>query len=254
MVKSNFEKPIGWDKLPMFKKIELYGGSLGEDHSKYVDKLKAKEIVEQVCGDRIRVAKVIRILESVEDVKQADLNNGHLIKSAHGSGWNININDDVKLENVKKQLAAWSIKYNANRERQYMFIKPRFFIEEKIVDSVIGATGDALVYMIRCVYSVPISIGVKYKKAQNSYDVNWNNMSTPKLPFEVPKPERLAEMLELASLLASEFEFVRVDFFVGNDNSLYFSEYTFTPAGGCQVYDMETELQQGLLWRANKVD
>lgn len=247
MVKP-FKKPIGWEKLPMFQKIQLYGETLGEEHSHYVDKLKAKAIVKRSCGDKIQVAKVIRVLENPQDVQQMDLNNLHIIKSAHASGWNINIDDNLTSETVKKKLSSWNNKYNTNKERQYAFIEPKFFIEEKIADNVIGVTGDALVYMIRCIHSVPVSIGVKYKKAQNSYDVDWNFIGKPKIPFEIPKPKNLTDMLQLASHLSSEFEFVRVDFFIGVGDTLYFSEFTFTPAGGYQVYDIETEIRQGQLW------
>lgn len=253
MVKT-FRKPVGWENLPMFQKIQLYGTTLGEEHSQYVDKLKAKLIVKNLCGNRIEVAKVIRVLKNPDDVQEMDLNNLHMIKSAHASGWNINVDDTLTLETVKRKLSSWNNKYNTNKERQYAFIEPKFFIEEKIVDNVIGVTGDALVYMIRCIHSVPISIGVKYKKTQNSYDVDWNFSADPKIPFDIPKPKNLNEMLYLASHLSSQFEFVRVDFFVGVGDIIYFSEFTFTPAGGYQVYDMDTEIRQGLLWRADKVD
>jgi hypothetical protein len=254
MVIRPFIKPDGWEELPMFQKIQIYGDTLGEDHAQFVDKLKAKTIVKDLCGDRIGVAGVVRVLKSPYDVQPEDLDCAHMIKSAHGSGWNIDITADLTVEFVKKKLVSWNIKYNTNRERQYSFIEPKFFIEEKIVDSVIGATGNALVYMVRCVNSNPISIGVKYKRVQNSYDTDWNLVGNARVPFEIPKPKRLEEMLEVASKLASQFEFVRVDFYVGENDVLYFSEFTFTPAGGCRVYDMEEEIRQGLLWRAREVD
>ncbi|NBP03462.1 MAG: hypothetical protein EBU90_25905 [Proteobacteria bacterium] len=126
-------------------------------------------------------------------------------------------------------------------------MKPRFFIEEKIHDSILGHTGDALVYMIRCIYSKPISIGVKYKTVQNSYDIDWN-LKTSAIKFDIPKPKCLSKLLRLCETLSARFEFVRLDFYIGKDDTIYFSEFTFTPNAGFQVFDIETETAQGLLW------
>jgi hypothetical protein len=243
-----FEKPKNWMDLPMFKKIFYYGKHLTEDYAEYVDKLEAKRKVKEICGKDISVAMVVRVLESYSDIADIDINSKYIIKSAHGSGWNIDIGEIVTLEDVIRKLKGWNIQYNSHMERQYSFIKPRFFIEEKICDAILGYTGCALVYMIRCVHSEPISIGVKYKKNQNSYDINWNLTQKPKIEFEVPKPKCLMKLLEMCKKLSCNFEFVRLDFYIGKNDEIYFSEFTFTPAGGVQVFDMETEMRQGLMW------
>ena len=55
-------------------------------------------------------------------------------------------------------------------------------------------------------------------------------------------------MLKLAKKLSKPFEFVRIDFYIGENDLIYFSEFTFTPAAGYQVFDLETEMYQGSLW------
>lgn len=242
------KKPENWMDLPMFKKIAYYGTQLTKDYAEYVDKLEAKIKVKEICGDDINVAKVIRILDSYDDIVGDDLNKKYIIKSSHGSGWNINVDESTTLDDVIKKLKSWNITYNSSRERQYAFIKPRFFIEEKICDSILGYTGYALVYMIRCVHSIPISIGVKYKKNQNSYDINWNLVMMPKIEFTISKPRCLQKLLKICKVMSSNFEFVRLDFYIGPNDTIYFSEFTFTPSGGFQVFDIETEMNQGLMW------
>lgn len=101
--------------------------------------------------------------------------------------------------------------------------------------------------MIRCIYSKPISIGVKYKTVQNSYDIDWN-LKTSAIKFDIPKPKCLSKLLRLCETLSARFEFVRLDFYIGKDDTIYFSEFTFTPNAGFQVFDIETETAQGLLW------
>lgn len=246
----SFSKPKNWMELPMFKKIHYYGTQLTKEYAEYVDKLQAKRKVKEICGDDIQVAKVVRILESYNDLTENDLNTNYIIKSSHGSGWNI-YNDPLMpmtLYTAIQKLKSWNNNYNSSIEKQYSFIKPQFFIEEKICDSILGYTGDACVYMFRCIHSNPISIGVKYKKTQNSYDINWNLTQTPKIPFLIPKPKCLSKLLNLCKILSSNFEFVRLDFYIGKDDVIYFSEFTFTPAGGYQVFDIKTEMEQGLMW------
>lgn len=246
----SFSKPKNWMELPMFKKIHYYGTQLTKEYAEYVDKLQAKRKVKEICGDDIQVAKVVRILESYNDLTEKDLDTNYIIKSSHGSGWNI-YNDQstpMTLYTAIQKLKGWNNSYNSSIEKQYSFIKPQFFIEEKICDSILGYTGDACVYMFRCIHSNPISIGVKYKKTQNSYDINWNFTQIPKIPFEIPKPKCLSKLLNLCKVLSSNFEFVRLDFYIGKDDVIYFSEFTFTPAGGYQVFDIKTEMEQGLMW------
>lgn len=244
-----FPKPKNWMELPMFKKIYYYGTQLTKEYAEYVDKLQAKRKVKEICGNDIKVAKVVRILDSYNDITEDDLNTNCIIKSSHGSNWNIyNDQTPITLQDAIRKLKAWNIKYHSFSEKQYSFIEPKFFIEEKIQDSILGYTGHACVYMFRCIHSNPVSIGVKYKKTQNSYDINWNLTQTPHVPFQIPKPKCLSKLLNLCKMLSSNFEFVRLDFYIGKDDVIYFSEFTFTPSGGQQVFDIKTEMDQGLLW------
>lgn len=242
----NFIKPDNWIELPMYKKIYYYGTILTKEYSKYVNKIEAKKIVKEICGDDINVAKIIKILDYPSDILQDDINPKYMIKSAHGSGWNINIKENNKVGDIIRQLNTWNKNYSKN-EKQYIYIKPKFFIEEKIHDSILGHTGEALVYMIRCIHSKPISISVKYKNVQNSYDLDWN-LKSSKIPFNITKPKCLSKLLQLCEKLSSNFEFVRLDFYIGINDVIYFSEFTFTPNAGKPVFDNKTEIEQGLLW------
>ena len=236
-----FKKPDNWSSMPLYMKIQFYKTKMNADYAPYVDKLKAKEIVTSLCND-IKVARVIRILDGPKDFTVADINEKHMIKAAHGSGWNINMNTTTNVTMVKKLLNTWNRKYNPVEEQQYKYIIPRFFIEEKI-DGIIG---NALVYMIRCIHKKPVTIGVKLNCIQNSYDINWNIIGNDNLPF-IQKPVCLPQMLKIAELLSSPFEFVRIDLYIEN-NSIYFSEYTFTPSRGAKIFSTELENSLGLLW------
>ena len=239
----SFPKPENWSTMPMFSKIAYYRNQLDERFAPYVDKLQVKRIVKETDVD-CDIAKVIRILMDPDDFEAEDIQAQHMVKATHGCGWNINMTAETTVDAVKKLLNMWNRPYNWTDEKQYNFIKPRFFIEEKI-DKAVG--GVALVYMFRCIHGNPITIGVKspLSDEQNSYDTDWN----PILPvnLQVEKPRRLDEMLVVASALSAPFEFVRIDLYYEND-VIYFSEYTFTPSGGNRVFPMDLEEKYGRLW------
>jgi hypothetical protein len=243
------EKPSNWDDLMFCEKINLYKSVLDERHSKYTDKLLAKNIVKDICCDKIKVAKVIKILKNYKDIEQKELDPRYIIKSAHGSGWNIDIQENTNVDRCKALLASWDRRYSES-EKQYTYIKPVFYIEEKINDKILGKTGEAIVYMIRCIRGEPISIGIKYKGFMNNYDINWKpiDSSSPKIPFDLLLDDkRFEDMLHYASVLSKPFEFVRMDFYL-SDTDIYFSEFTFTPNAGKQVFTKEVEYSLGKLW------
>ena len=237
----SFIKPINWKNLPMYKKIQHYSTQLDGRFAPYVDKIEAKKIVKNICGDDISVAPIIRILDSPVDFSESDINANNMVKTSHGSGWNINMNSATNVDNVKFMLQRWNRAYSIT-ERQYTYIKPRFFIEEKVN----GPTGNADVYMFRCIHGQPVSIGLKRGNIQNSYDINWNPVAVVQIK-NVEKPVHLDNMLSLAVRLSSPFEFVRIDFYYV-EGVIYFSEYTFTPAAGAQVFPMNIEEELGAMW------
>ena len=234
--------------MPLFEKIAYYKTILTKEHATYVDKIQAKEIVPRMTDSKAACAKIIRILSGPDDFHESDLNTDHIVKSAHGSAWNVSIEPTTTVNDVRHKLHMWNKPFEGDKEPHYAFIQPRFFIEEKVVDAVLGRTGNAIVYLIRCIHGKPFVIGVSTKKGQNSYDLNWQPVKNIVDP-SIEKPKQLDEMLEYAKVLSAPFEFVRIDFYIGADEKIYFSEFTFTPSAGTQFYSMSYEKLFGKLWK-----
>ena len=55
-------------------------------------------------------------------------------------------------------------------------------------------------------------------------------------------------MLNNARILSNRFEFVRIDYYIDNNNDIYFSEFTFSPAGGNQTFDIDIEEDMAKEW------
>jgi hypothetical protein len=242
-----FKKPITWKYMPLYEKIKYYSTIIDEHYAPYIDKIAVKHIVREMCPT-IQTAVLVRVLSSPHDICDADLNPNHLLKAAHGCGWNIRLDGSTPIEKIRENLLTWITNYSKD-EKQYTYVKPAFFIETIINDKYTGSTGQARVFMFRCIRGKPISVGVRHGRGddrQNSYTPEFKFMDTP--VFEMTKPSQWETMLEKASILSARFEFVRVDFYIGVDEEIYFSEFTFTPAGGNRVFSMDIERKLGKLW------
>ncbi len=243
-----FVRPPDWDKLPLSKKIQHYMIQLDKDHAYYVDKLLAKQIVKDMGGDEIEIPKTIRILKDYTDITESDINANYMIKASHGSSWNINItpNTNLTVKSIINTLSSWNCRFNGNLEKQYDYISPRFYIEEKITCRYQGHNGNAYAWCFYCAHNKVFLINVIDKGADyiNRYDLNWNLYKIDMNgSFNVEKPRELQKMIQLAEKLSKPFEFVRVDFYIGNDNKIYFSEFTFSPCMGLPIYgDYDYEL------------
>lgn len=71
---------------------------------------------------------------------------------------------------------------------------------------------------------------------KTTYSLDWEELpfvtSPPKMLQGFERPDCLDELLGFASNVASEFVFVRVDFYLLSSANWKFSELTFTPASG----------------------
>lgn len=259
-------KPSNWNTLPLFKKVRFTMKNFNRNFSRYVDKLEAKKIVEDICGDSVKVTKTVRVLNNPNDLSEKDLNSNYIIKGAHGCDFNINIKPNKKyyVSEMRERIHGFNKIYSTVRERQYSYLKPRFFIEEKIEDKIYGKNGDAVCYMLRCIHGVPYTFSpyLKCENLERHYIFNKDKTVTPIIMnykklghkfYDIKKAQigekNIERMYDLAGKLSKDFEFVRIDFYLGKNDDIYFSEFTFSPARGAQNYPMELENKLGKLWK-----
>ena len=76
------------------------------------------------------------------------------------------------------------------------------------------------------------------------YDAGWNllpfNINVPLEQPDIPRPQNLEKMLELARTLSQGFTAVRVDLYSLNDGSIKFGEMTFTTESGISRWHPES--------------
>lgn len=244
-----FDKKINWINPVNFseKIFHFMISSEAEKIAPYTDKYEVRQYIKQTIGQQYLIP-LYHIFNNVEEIDINRLPKSFVLKTTHGSNWNIFCpnKNKFKWSTAKKKLQQW-LKSNFYAlyfaERQYRNLKPRI-ICEKYIKIKNGLTD----YKFYCFHGKAFFIRVmtgRYQQIKkNTYDLNWQEMPLSFLNIEkkinapkisIPKPKNLKKMIRICQKLAQPFPFVRVDLY-NLDGKIYFSELTFTPNAGLDRY------------------
>ena len=193
--------------------------------------------------------------ENPDDIDWDELPNKFVLKCNHGCAYNLLCSDKNELDKktVVKQLKDWLREDfgTFNVELHYSKIKPRLVTCEQYL-------GDSITdYKFFCFNGKPQYMYVsKDFYHDRQAQVGFFYLDGSKMPLtrddyadieSVIFPEYYDEMLQAAEILAKDFKFVRVDFFLAND-TYYFAELTFSPSAGMMPFNPdEFDLEWGNL-------
>lgn len=219
--------------------------------TKLVDKYTVREYIEKKAPELLN--ELLWQGFDANDIPWDFLPDKFVIKTTHGSGFNIICYDKGKLnkEQCVKKLNGW-LKEKFLRcygEWFYGVEKPRIIIE-KFLDAGEGQVPED--YKIFCFNGEPHYIIVDTDRfvehKRNVYDLKWNFKEGVTLNFPndkpIAKPEKLDELIKYAKILSEGFPHVRVDLYLVK-GKVYFGEMTFTNGAGfdkIQPRDFDVEL------------
>ncbi|HKC04974.1 MAG TPA: ATP-grasp fold amidoligase family protein [Patescibacteria group bacterium] len=246
-----FSRKLNWKHPTRYtEKIQIFKiSNEAESLSSFVDKYEVRKYVEKTVGTQY----LVPILGVFDDVSQIDLKalpRQFVLKTTHGSGWNVICKDKNKVDWNKEfsNLSLWMKKnyYNSpGRERQYKNIKPKIICEKYIFEGKEGLID----YKIYCFsgkpYCIRAMVGRYTHLRKSTYDLDWkpyplNFIFNPPIPLaHIPKPKNLQKMIRIAAKLSAPFPEVRVDLY-NVDGQIYFGELTFTPSGGLERFDPDS--------------
>lgn len=244
---KTFSEKIQWLKINDSTKIKA-------DLS---DKYLAPKLIEKKYGSQIKLVPQLGVWNKAEDIDFDSLPDKFVLKCNHGSAMNIIVKDKSKIniKKIRQKLNDWlKIDYayvNGMYENHYTFIE-RKIIAEQFIEEMDGNLHD---YKFHCFMGKPEYIEFIGDRVENThvvhdsiYTMDWQLTDihmNEDIPYEkaFEKPEKLNEMIILASEMSKDFPYVRVDFYCIN-NEVYFSELTFTPDSGMikfneEKYDIE---------------
>ena len=208
-----------------------------------------KKLGKDICN------KILKIYHSEKDIELNDLPNQFVLKTNHGSGFNIIVGNktDFNITQAKILLKDWmNIDYGEiATEFHYSFIKHKIFAEEYIGNNIKN-------YKFLCYNGKPKYVYVSIKEGENKYrnfyDMNWNFINFQCLSeshptYHYPKPKFFELMKKYAIILSKDFKFVRVDLYE-LENEIRLGELTFTPMNSffyCKNKEHEIELGKEII-------
>jgi len=215
-----------------------------------------KYLVREYAKKKIGKEYLIPLLFATEDPNKIPfetLEYPYIIKSNHGSSRNIFIHNknDIDKNKIISECKNWLKEnyYYYGKEWQYKNIKPKIVIEKLLLDDKNNIPND---YKFHCFNGQVEFIQVDSNRFNDHkrtiFDINWDkmpfiyspNVKSLRLPkykedLSISKPVLLKEMLKIASILASDFNYVRVDLYNLNQK-IYFGELTFIPEAGFGLF------------------
>ncbi len=220
--------------------------------TRLADKILVRDWVKEKIGEKY-LKKVYGIYEKYEDIDFSKLPDEYVIKTNHGCNMQLLVIEGGKPDKFQKERFNNFLKINyafkSGYEMQYKDIKPLIFTEEYIKNfhppcqnssDFSDYRPELFEYLIFCFNGEPkLILFASGKRSDRVYctmfDTKWNNLHFNYGGYlhenEVPTPENLDKMLEIARILSKDFKFVCVDLH-NVDGKIYFGEMTFTPASG----------------------
>lgn len=215
--------------------------------TKCADKVGVRDYVKEKIGEEYLVP-IIGIYNSADEIDFDALPNKFVAKVNWGSGQNIIVTDKSKLDikEARQKLSNWMKPENNHYydffEWCYKDIEPKIIVEE-FLDGV----DDLIDYKFFCYNGEPKNMFLvqsrsegKDKMTFNFFDCDFNPLPFTRLynrsEEKIEKPALWDEMIKVSKILAETFPFVRVDFYMLN-NQLKIGELTFYPGNGTETFE-----------------
>lgn len=240
--KANLRNPETFNENVLARKVycDEY------DLSFYTDKYEVRRYIEEKIGKEY-VVPALGVWDSTDEIDFSALPESFVLKATHGSGWNVVVKDksvfnpEISCKKLQKSLSCNY--YHKSREKNYKNIKPRILCEEYVATKNKKGLIDFKVY---CFYGnagffeVTYTVDGKIHQTLFYPDFSLVGMQNGREEAEIDSyvSEKKDKIISLAEILASEFEFVRVDFYIADEN-IYFSELTFHSGGGIRPIEPE---------------
>ncbi|MFC3687175.1 ATP-grasp fold amidoligase family protein [Aquipuribacter hungaricus] len=217
------------------------------------DKLQMKEQAARLAGDLVRVPRTLWSGTDVAGLAGVGLPEHWVLKPNHSTQLVHMGHGRPDVDALRRTTAGWVEEDLAARtgEWAYRSARPLLLVEELVGEP--GATPpDFKVFVYDGVPRlVLVHSGRSTDHRGRVYTPSWEPRPwAAGLPLgpDVPRPQRLDDMLAAAAALADGFDMLRVDFYE-HDGVLWFGELTPYPGSGLVEMDRELDEELGRWWR-----
>lgn len=240
----DLEHPTGFNEKLQWLKLH----DRNPLYTQLVDKYAVKEWVADRIGSQY-VTQTYARWDRVEDIDISCLPNRFVLKTNHDCGGIAICRDRASFDlNAAKKKLVKHMRRNyfwGGREWPYKNVKPCVFAEEYLEADISGDLPDYKLFHFSNGRIVTLLMTDRFTEmglTKTFFDEEWRPLELTEgghpRRVDMPVPPHFGEMRTLASRLAGEFPFVRVDFYE-SAGRLLFGEMTFYPNSGFESFDPE---------------
>lgn len=202
------------------------------------DKYLVRDWVKETIGEEYLIP-LLGVWDRAEDIDFESLPDQFVLKTNHGSGWNIIVcnKSDLCIPEIRKKLNDWlhtNYAFCFGLELHYKDISPRIVAEQYINAGKTPPDYKFLCFNGKVKY-IWVDTGRFTDHKRDIFNTDWSllpfSIEYPNTHLVIERPQNLEKMISLAEQLSADFVHVRVDFYDLNDK-IYFGEMTFTPLSG----------------------
>ncbi|ADU67641.1 ATP-grasp fold amidoligase family protein [Pantoea sp. At-9b] len=245
----NLRQPKVFNEKVLYRKF-VYGDYL--NYGRLSDKYSVRDYIAEKVGSEYLIPLVYETSDPHTLHTMASWKNT-VIKPNHGSNMVeilLDEPDALKKQQIISKCQTWLKKDYADeaREIHYRYIKPRILVEKYIGDGknvpvdykfhMFNKRDGNFEYVLQVIYNrcnPLLSMNFYVNNLNDAY----HKIRDTGLDIS-PQMAALQHALVLSKKLASDFDYVRVDWYI-HEQQVYFGELTFTPGAG-----MVTGLDRGL--------
>lgn len=239
--KLNLEDPKTYNEKLQWQKIH----DRNPLYPALTDKYAVRDFIADTIGKKY-VVPLVGVYDNVSAIDVAALPSSFVLKPTHTSGDVLFCKDKATFdwEKANNLMNSWLSNnyYWYDREWPYKEIQPRIICEEMIKTSDGNPPRD---YKIFCFDGEPKMAFVASDRSNGTkfdfFDIEWERLPLkqhyPNSTYDIPKPGKWDEMLEIARKLSVGFPQVRVDLYVDADEKILFGELTFFHFSGFEPFE-----------------
>lgn len=223
------------------------------------DKYRVRDYVRETLGEKQANDILIPLLDVADQANLINfkaLPNEYVIKSNHGSSNNIIItkDDTLDIDDFKLTAKKWLTQVYGTRSHEWAYeqIPRKIMVEQLLKDEKGNVPPDFKFSMVngQCAFiQVDCERFSNFNRSLFSQDWEFLDVSWKReRGGNLPRPQNLDRMLELAKALSKPFDYIRVDFYSLGDK-IYFGELTNYPARGRGKFTpTEFDFEMGKKW------